>query len=110
MLLGQPATKKPFQAQATSSIGYGAKDGEETVEIRNVAYDVSGPQIPGRPAEERLLIRKTTRSKEVLGEKGVEAMVTVEAWPLGASLSQKPLYTIALSGLDSRNLDNALLV
>jgi hypothetical protein len=107
---GPKTARAPFQAQSSSTIAYGAKDGEETVEITNVAYEVSGTNVPGRPPDERLVLRKTTRTKEVLGDMGIEATITLEAWPLGASLSQKPLYAIRLTGVDGRNMDNALLV
>jgi len=105
-LLAQPA----MQAQSPSTIAYGVKDGEKIVEIRNVAYEVSGTGVPGRPPDQRLVLRKTARSKEVLGEKGVDATMTFEAWPLGANLNQKPLYAITLTGLEGRATDNSLWV
>jgi hypothetical protein len=57
-----------------------------------------------------LLLRKTIQSKEMLGDIGVEATVTLEAWRFGDNPAQKPLYTVATSGLDVRTLDNALFV
>ncbi|MGC9971432.1 MAG: hypothetical protein ABSE56_12675 [Bryobacteraceae bacterium] len=102
--------RKPFQAQSSSTIVYGVSNGEETVEIHNVGYEVTGDQIPGRPPEERLVLRKTVHIKEVLGDIGMEATVTLEAWPLGAGLEQKPLYALTLGGVDVRVTDNALLV
>jgi hypothetical protein len=33
--------RKPFEAQSSSSIKFGSKDGMETVEIQNVAYEVT---------------------------------------------------------------------
>ncbi len=107
----QTAAKKPFQEQGTSTIKYGVnKDGQETVEIVNVAYDVTGTNIPGRPPLERLLVRKTIRSKQVLGDIGVESKITLESWPLGADTKQKPLYTVNVEGTDAKNMDNALVV
>ena len=41
---------KPFQAQSPASILYGVnKDGQQTVEIANVAYEVTASGVPGRP-------------------------------------------------------------
>jgi hypothetical protein len=105
-LLAQPAV----QAQSSSTITYSVKNGEKTVEIRNVAYAVSGTGVPGRPPDQRLVLRQTARSKEVLGEKGVDATMTLEAWPLGANLNQKPLYAITLTGVEARTTDHALWV
>lgn len=102
--------RKPFRAQASSTIVYGVGNGEETVEIHNVSYEVTGDHVPGRPPEERLMLRKTVHTKEVLGDIGMEATVTLEAWPLGLGLEQKPLYTITLDGVDVRVISNALLV
>jgi hypothetical protein len=108
MLLGQPA--KPLHAQASSTIDYTpTADGFGTVEIRNVSYEVI-TNVPGRPPADRLLLRKTTRSKEVLGDIGVEANVTLEAWRLGDDLRQRPLYTLNVSGDDGNTRDNALFV
>jgi hypothetical protein len=105
-LLAQPA----IEAQSSSTITYGVKNGEKTVEIRNVAYEVSGTGVPGRPPDQRLVLRQTARSKEVLGEKGADATMTLEAWPLGANLNQKPLYAITLTGVEARTTDHALWV
>jgi hypothetical protein len=102
--------RKPFRGQSSSAIVYGVGNGEETVEIHNVNYEVTGDHVPGRPPEERLVLRKTVHIKEVLGDKGIEATVALEAWPLGAGLEQKPLYTITLDGVDVRVIPNALLV
>jgi len=111
VLWGQPAARKPFQAQSSSTINYGvAKDGLQTIEIVNTAYEVSAPKIPGHPADELLVLRKTIRSREVLGDMGVESAITLETWPLGAELKQKPLYVLTMSGVDARTLDNALWV
>ncbi len=103
-LLAQPA--KPFQAQSSSTINYDS----ETVQIQNVSYEVTGTNVPGRPPDERLLLRKTTQSKQVLGDIGMEATVTLEAWRLGDDPRQKPLYTLNSSGEDGHSKDNALLV
>src|SRR5205809_4381438 len=88
--------KKPFQAQSSSTIKYDVKDRTETVELTNVNYELVGAGIPGRPAAEHLVLRKTTGSKQALDEIGVEATTTVEAWPLGVDLTQKPLYAVTV--------------
>lgn len=90
-------------AQSQSSINYSvAPDGSHIVEIRNVTYEYTGTGIPGRPTNERLVLRKTVRSKSTVDDIGVDATVTLEAWPLGADLKQKPLYTLTQSGTDGR--------
>jgi hypothetical protein len=97
-------------AQATSSIVLGEQDGAKTVEIRNVTFSTAGSHVPGRPEEERLLLRTTTHSREVIDEKGLEATVAVEAWPLGTDLAAKPLYTVNLDGVGATVEDSSLLV
>jgi hypothetical protein len=98
-------------AQTPASVTYGVnKDGQQTVEITNVAYEVTSTAVPGRPQDERLLLRTTARSKQVLDEIGLDASTTVEAWPLGVDPKQKPLYTLKVAGVDSKTVDGALLV
>jgi hypothetical protein len=102
---------KPFQFQAPSSISYGGgKDGEQTAEITNVAYELSADSLPGRPQGSRLVFRTATHSKQVVGDEGLESTVTIEAWPLGADLKQKPLYGVAVSGIGARRMDLLWLV
>ena len=104
-------THQPFQAQSPASVIYGVdKDGQQTVEITNVAYEVTSTGVPGRPQDERLLLRATTRTKQVVDEIGMEASTTLEAWPLGVDPKQKPLYSLKAAGVDSRTVDSALLV
>jgi hypothetical protein len=108
-LLAQPP--KPLHSQASSSIDFTtAADGSSTVEIRNVAYEISGANVPGRPPDDRLLLRKIIRTKEVLGDIGVEANLTLEAWRLGDDLRNRSLYTLTVSGDDGNVRDNALFV
>ena len=97
---------KPFQAQSSSTISYGS----DTVQIRNITYEVTGTNIPGRPQDERLLLRKTTSSKQVLGDIGIEANVQLDAWRFGDDPRQKPLYTLNASGEDGHTRDTALFV
>ena len=106
-----PKANRPFQAQASSAItASSSADGSETVEIRNVSYEITGTGIPGRPSGERLLLRKTTHSKEALGDIGVDASATLEAWRFGDNPAQKPLYAVNATGADAHTMDNALLV
>src|SRR5580700_2809838 len=104
-------THQPFQTQSPASIVYGVnQDGQQTVEITNVAFEVTSTGVPGRPQDERLLLRTTMRTKQVVDEIGMEAATTVEAWPLGVDPKQKPLYTLKAAGVDSKTVDGALLV
>jgi hypothetical protein len=91
----------PIHSESTSTVDFStAADGSQSVEIRNITYEVT----------ERLLLRKTTRSKQVLGDIGMEATVALEAWPLGEDLRHKPLYSLTVAGTDGQVIDNALFV
>ena len=79
-----------------------ARDSSQTAEIQNVTYEYTGTGIPGRPQNEHLLLRKTVRSKAGVDDVGTESTVRVEAWPLGARLDQKPIYTISENGTGGR--------
>lgn len=104
-------THQPFQSQSPAGVVYGVnKDGQQTVEITNVAFEVTSTAVPGRPQNERLLLRTTTRTKQVVDEIGMDASTTVEAWPLGVDPKQKPLYTLKAAGINSKPVDGALLV
>jgi hypothetical protein len=109
-----PAQKSPpktLQAQSSSSINATtAADGSQIVEIQNVTYEITGTGIHGRPPNERLVLRKTIHSKEVVGDIGVDAKVTLEAWPFGTDLQQKPLYTLTQTGTDGNTLYPDLFV
>lgn len=112
-LLGQIAKPppKPVQAQATSTVITSIeKDGAQTVEIHNVSFEVTWPGVPGRPRDERLLLRKTIKSKTTLGDIGVDANLTLEAWRLTDDLRQKPLYAISIPATDGHTADNAIFV
>ena len=112
VVFAQPksATPKPFQAQSSSTISYVVKDDEKIVETHNVTYDVTGDHVPGRPVGERLVLRKTTHEKQVLGDVGEEGATTLEAWPFGADLKLKPLYALTLSGTGGETVNDALWV
>jgi hypothetical protein len=103
---------KPFQSQSTSSITYtGGKEGERIVETTSVTFDVTGDSIPDRPRSSHLVVRTTTRSKWYVGDEGSDSTVTVETWPLGVDLKQKPLYAVSVSGIGAHIIDgNVLLV
>ncbi len=106
----KPRTPKPLDAQSTSTLKYGTDaEGAEFFEIHNVAYEMA-TNIPGRPPADWLVLRKTTHSKEVVGDIGVQATVTLEAWPLGSDLKQKPLYTLNASGTEGHTQDSAVFV
>jgi hypothetical protein len=116
-LSGQPPApakpkpaKIPFQSRSASTISYAIKEGEETVEITNVAHEVTGDSVPGRPRGSRLVLRTTLHSTEVLGDKGMDATVTMEAWPLGTDLQSKALYTVKLPAVGAQTLEGALWV
>lgn len=97
--LASAQTDKPFQSQSTSSVVSAVKDGQRTIEIVNVDYELAG----------RLLLRKTTRTKRVVDEIGIEAATTVEAWPLGVDPRQKPVYTLKADGVDCKTVDGAMM-
>ena len=114
MACAQPASKKgppPLHAESASTFtSTTAADGEQTIEIHNVAYQVTGTQVPGRPDGQPLLLRNTVRSKQVLGDIGEEATVTLEAWPLGQDPRQKPLYSLTVEGSEGHTVENAIFV
>ena len=101
---------KPFNAQASSSISTTATpDGFGTIEIRNVTFETV-VNVPGRKPSDFLVLRKTVQSKESIGDIGVEATVTLEAWPMGTDLKQKPLYKVNASGTDGHTQDSAVFI
>jgi hypothetical protein len=103
------ALTQAFRAQSSSSISYsGGKDGEQAVEITNVAYELSGDSVPGRPASSRLVLRTSIHSKQIVGDKGFDSTVVIEAWLLGTDLKQKPLYALTIPGAGAQLLDYGL--
>lgn len=110
LLAQQKGTVKPVQSQAPSSFTYGPnKEGDRAAEISNTAFDIVGEGIPGRPTNERLVLRMTIHTKQVVDEIGMEASTTVEAWPLGVDLKQKPLYSLKVEGVDPKPVGSELL-
>lgn len=105
------AKVRPFRNQSSSTINYSFDaNGYETVEIRNVSYEITGPDVPGRRSGERLVLRKTTNSKQILGDIGEEATLTLEGWLLGQDVGGKPLYTVTATADEGHTLDNALFI
>jgi hypothetical protein len=95
------AQAKPYQGQSSSTFSTtSTKDKEQAIDISNVAYEVTSTAIPGRPAQERLVLRKTTQTKYVVDQIGEDANTIVEAWPLGVDFLQKPLYTLKVDGVE----------
>jgi len=100
-LAGLAHAQPPIHSESTSTVDLTtAADGSQTVEIRNISYEVT----------ERLLLRKTTRSKQVLGEIGMEATITLDAWPLDEDPRHKPQYSLTVAGADGQVIDKALFV
>ena len=105
------SAQKPFQSQSPTSAALTiAADGEQTLDIVNSAFELTGTGIPGRPADQHLLLRTVTRSKAVIGDIGVDATTAVDAWPLGTDPAQKPLYTVKATGDEARTIEGEVLV
>jgi hypothetical protein len=102
-LLGQ-------QAQSSSTFSHSTKGGEETVTIHNVAYELTGSNVPGRPKDQRLVLRSTVHSEEVIGDIPEDGKITLEAWPLGAPLTQKPIYSVTMPGHDAQTRESAIWI
>ncbi|MDR3699161.1 MAG: hypothetical protein P4L56_05965 [Candidatus Sulfopaludibacter sp.] len=96
----------PFEAQSASIMQYGrTADGQDTVDITNVTFE-----LVQMSDERRLMLRKTHSEHNVIGDEGGDPKITVEAWPLGVNLKEKPLYGVTLAGQDAAPIDDALLV
>jgi hypothetical protein len=101
---------QPLRQQSSSSIAVSGPKGGETIEIRNVSYDVTSTAIPGRPREQRLVLRKTVRSQHMVDDIGVEASTMLEAWVFPGDLTHKPLYSLTVPGTDGKVVDTSLFV
>ena len=110
----QPAGSKPLvpavRAQSSSTVSVSGTGPETTVEIHNVSYEVTADFVPNRPHGERLLLRKSISSKQILGDMGQEASTTLEAWPMGVDLKERPIYTLKVSGVGGQTVESALFV
>ena len=104
------AGPKPLGVQSTSTYTQTEKNGQTTVDIRNVSYHMSGQGVPGLATEQRLLLRKSTRQRQALDEIGGLATVTLEAWILGVDPKQKPIYSATITGNDAEIVENAMWV
>ena len=100
----------PISAQSASSFSFETKDGQQTVTIANATFQVIQPYLPGHKDTQRLVLRTATRTTEVIDDIGIQGSVTVEAWPLGADLSQKPSYGITLEAAGARVMNQSILV
>jgi len=87
-------------AQTASTISVTGAKGQEAVSISNIVYEVAGD----------LVLRKTERTKQVMGEKGMEAQTRLEVWPLGSGRAVKPRYSIEVEGVQGQALDNSLFI
>ena len=110
MAAGAQPAQQPFQARAASTVTLTKVGDTEELDITNVTYEVTPTYVPGRPGAERLLLRQTCTSQAILEEPEWGATTVLEAWPLGASLSQKPIYTIKATGTGGRTVDGSLFV
>jgi hypothetical protein len=111
VLFAQHAQKPPFQASSTSQIDYHVStDHDEVVAIHNVEYELTGAGIPGRGFDDRLVLRKTVHTLYTVGDIGMEAKTTVEAWPLGVNLKQQPVYSISAEGTEPRTVNSDLIM
>lgn len=106
-----PAAPKPLQAQSSSTFTESTnKNGEKVIDIRNVRYEKTGQGVPGLPVEQRLLLRISTRVREVIDEIGVRGTVMLEAWPLGSDPKSRPIYNPTITGTDAQVVENSVWV
>jgi len=106
-------TPGPFPtvtAQSASNFAYETKDGQQTITITNVSFQVIDPYLPGRKDTQRLVLRTATRTTELIDEIGIQGSVTVETWPLGTDLGQKPSYGITLQAAGAKVMNQSILV
>jgi len=107
LLTGQA---RPVESQTPATVKITYVDKQQVVETTSVTYETTSNYVPGRPKDERLLLRKITKRKQVVDEIGEEASTTVDAWPLGTDLSQPPIYSVILPGIDCESVDGNVLV
>ncbi|HEV3177727.1 MAG TPA: hypothetical protein VGZ72_17160 [Stellaceae bacterium] len=105
-----PAPSPTVTTQSASNFSYETKDGQQTVTITNVTFQAIDPYLPGRKDTKRLVLRTATRTTEVIDEIGIQGSVTVEAWPLGTDLSQKPRYGVTLEAAGAKAMNQSILV
>ena len=90
-------------AQPVSSYKYIVKGDEKSVEITNVNYQLTG-------LKDLLVLRSTTKSKQVIGDIGQEASTTVETWKVGTDLKTKPIYSVTATGTETRVVENEIFL
>jgi hypothetical protein len=90
-----------LMAQPAASYKFTVKGDEKTVEITNVSYELAGAD---------LVLRKITKSKQVIGDIDLDASTTTEAWKLGTDLKEKPIYSVTVKGTESRTVENEVFV
>ncbi len=76
------------------------EQGDSVVEILNTGFELAG----------NLVLRKTIRSREVVGDKGLDSEVALAAWPLGSDLAKKPLYDVKAAGTDARTRNGEIWI
>ena len=96
------AAASSLVAQPASSYKYTVQGDQKTVEITNVGYEVTGM--------DELVLRTTMHSKHFIGDIGMEATISVEAWKLGVDFKQKPLYSVTVKGDQSRTIEGEVFV
>ena len=102
---------KPGGTEAPSSLRYFTEDQQQGVETINRAYELTDDHAPGHPGDSgRIVLKSEIRTKELIGDEGVDGHVAIDAWLIGADFSTKPLYSIAVEGSSFRHLDNQLIV
>ena len=110
MAAGAQPAHPPFQARAASTVTLSKGETSEELDITNVTYEVTPAYVPGRPGVGRLLLRQTCTTTAILDEPEWGSTTVLESWPLGASLSQKPIYIIKATGPRGRTVDGGLFV
>ena len=99
------------QRSVTSTVHVAEENGAVSVRTVNRSFELAGPGLKGRAADEHLLLEKTIETAEVLGDKGMEGRVSVAAWPLDEARDKSPpLYTIAATGSAGAVQDGDLFV
>lgn len=109
-LLCANANAQTIQSQSASSITFKTVKDAATISIRNVTFEVTSANLPGRLPQQRLVLRTTTDTKQIIGDMGTEATTTLEAWPFPSDLKQKPLYKLSVSGINGHIHDYVLYV
>ena len=105
-----PDSPSSVAAQSISNFSYDSKDGQQTITITNTTFQTVEPYLPGHKDTRRLVLRTATRSTEVIDEIGMQGSITVEAWPLGTDLGQKPIYGITLEAAGAKVMNQSILV